>query len=121
MLINRNKSLLVTIGIFMLAGTPLVACSPMQAVTSSTSADAMPAKDAFAAEVSAMAAGASACIPSPIASNTVVKVGEFYTSALGQKCRSVTVNAAGATHRLSVCQGENGWYTVDSIFEAMPH
>lgn len=102
------------------AALALTACMPLDAKNSSVTAAAAPVHDPFAAEAATLPNGATVAMPSPLGADSRVAAGESYTSALGQVCRPVTVNTAGAAHRLSVCQGENGWYTVDPIFEAMP-
>ena len=107
-------------GLFVLSGLVLTACAPLNVGNESASLDAAPVHDAFAAEVASLPQGARVSMPSPLGGDSMVAAGEAYTSALGQQCRPVSVTVSGSVHRLSVCQGENGWYTADPIFEAMP-
>ena len=101
-----------------LAGLVLTACAPLD-VSTGSAPTASPVNDAFAAEVAGIAEGTAVFLPSPIGENSQVSAGTFYTSALGEHCRSVNVISAGAIHRFAVCHGKDGWYTVDSVFEAM--
>lgn len=105
--------------IFVLAGLVLTACAPLDASTGPAPALSAPVHDAFAAEVAAIAEGAAVFLSSPVGENSQVSAGSFYTSALGERCRPVNVISAGAMHRFAVCHGKDGWYTVDSVFEAM--
>lgn len=98
----------------------LTACAALNTKTNTVDSVDAPVNDAFAAEVAVMAEGTAATLASPLGADSLVSVGTQYTSALGQQCRPVSVTVSGGVHRLSVCQGEQGWYTVDSIFEAMP-
>lgn len=105
--------------IFVLAGLVLTACAPLDASTGPAPIGVVPVVDAFAAEVAELAEGSTVALPSPAGEDSLVSAGGFYTSALGERCRSVNVISAGAMHRFAVCHGKDGWYTVDSVFEAM--
>lgn len=98
----------------------LTACAALDTHNSTESPVDTLMHDAFAAEVASLPQGATVSMPSPLGADSIVACGKVYTSALGQQCRPVSVTVSGSVHRLSVCQGENGWYTADSIFEAMP-
>ena len=105
--------------IFVLAGLMLTACAPVKVNTGPAAPDTVTVKDTFAAEAAAIAEGTTVFLPSPAGENSQVSAGSFYTSALGERCRPVKVISAGAKHRFAVCHGKDGWYTVDSVFEAM--
>ncbi|MBQ3172369.1 MAG: hypothetical protein IJB53_10750 [Mailhella sp.] len=102
-----------------LAGLVLTACAPLDVSTGSAPTVASPVNDAFAAEVAAIAEGTAMILSSPVGENSQVSAGGFYTSALGERCRPVNVISSGTMHRFAVCHGKDGWYTVDSVFEAM--
>ena len=110
------------VGLCMVGATALAltACTALSTKNSTVNPVEAPVNDAFAAEVAVMAEGSAASLASPLGVDSLVSVGALYTSALGQQCRPVSVTVSGGVHRLSVRQGEQGWYTVDSIFEAMP-
>ena len=115
----HNRAHLITLCLLALAGLMLSACAPVNVNTSPAASEAVPVKDAFAAEAAALTEGTTVFLPSPAGENSQVSAGSFYTSALGERCRPVTVISAGAMHRFAVCHGKDGWYTVDSVFEAM--
>ena len=105
-------------GILIVAGL-LAACAPMPAPVEVETAVA-PAHDEFAAKVPYLNINGTSVMASPYGTPSEVTAGDFYTSALGQQCRPVKIRASGVVHRLAVCNGENGWYTVAPIFEALP-
>lgn len=77
--------------------------------------------DVFASEVASMAPGAVAVMPSAYGAASEVAAGDFYTSGLGRLCRRADIREANMRYRAAVCRDDSGqWYTVDSVFEAMP-
>ncbi|MCQ2444529.1 MAG: hypothetical protein MJ061_03445 [Mailhella sp.] len=46
-----------------------------------------------------------------------MKAGSDYASGLGIPCRRVDIVANGMGHRIAVCNGTQGWYVSDPVFD----
>ena len=116
---SRTIALPCKAGLLVVAAL-LAACAPMPASVEVETAAPAPAQDPFAAKVPYLNIGGTSVMATPYGNPSEVTAGDFYLSALGQQCRQVEVRASGLSHRIAVCNGENGWYTVDPIFESLP-
>ena len=116
---TKRYALAVKLAVFASAAAMIAGCVPAK-VNPEDTAPLAPMADPFAAEVAAMTSRTATVMASPFGAEAQVRVGDFYTSGLGQTCRHATVTVNGESHRVVVCKDGTQWYTAVPIFEVQP-
>ena len=97
----------------------LPACALRGAGKSADTADVSPTPT-FAEQVAMMPNGvAQSFAQSPYGAVTV-PAGSTYVSGLGNQCRPINIVQGAMQYRAAVCQEEQGWRVIPTIFDNMP-
>ena len=97
----------------------LPACAPRGSGKSASESE-VPPTPTFAEQVAGLPNGvAQPFAQSPYGAVTVT-AGSTYISGLGNQCRPVNIVQGAMQYRAAVCQEEQGWRVIPTIFDNMP-
>lgn len=97
----------------------LPACA-LRGAGKGTSETEVPPQPTFAEQVAGLPNGVAQPFAQSPYGAVIVTAGSTYISGLGNQCRPINIAQGAMQYRAAVCQEDQGWRVIPTIFDNMP-